>query len=620
MAASALSDAPIVPLGPAVAAAVAWRFRGEVRVTAVVKATFSFAGVGGTLTRAEPQPIASNDVHHGRNPTRSVRLPSDLAPYLRRADVVFTGSSYAPERMESWRVRFGISDGAKALFDKTLLIRKKGGATRVPVDYEHAFGGFGYDPNPYGEGFEDEESDDLNVLDPADPRRTAGFAPLSSSMAARKNLLGPLPLPAFGREVVSLPDGFDFTYFQAAPPDQRVDFLRGDEWILLGGLHPSHASLHMRLPGARGLARIYGLSGAGIADGKPLSMHADALAVLGDEERVTLSFRGSFSIADERALPSLLLAAGVETPGASIVWPSAEELAQAAHAAKAPSIQARDAGGSQATMAISDSDILEEEAPADATIALEALLSAKPAPAAAVGAKGALPFKPGLAHIDVRAASPQASAPKAQSGATLDAGDAGAPRAGSALPFEVQKLLQQATKPAPKAPSAQPASPKPLAPKDATLGVLPAAGPAQAAKPALPFKPGSARPEVALPSGTAASKAQSGATLPLTGALFKPALPFDDEEDEPGANAPPPPPAAPAVEAEEPLPAKVDVAPPEPQAAIEPPPKPAPKPVERVVHVETAPPKPEPKPEPPKKPPPPPKLNVKDLLYGGKKK
>ncbi len=302
-----------VPVGASTAAVIAWQFKGEIRVTAIVKATYAFAH-DAVMTRVEPQPIFATDVQHGRNPTRSVRFTTDLVPYRKRADVLFTGYAHAPAgaRVESMNVRLAISDGARTLLDKSLVVRKKGGFDRIALDYEHAYGGIGFADNPYGEGFEeDEEPEDLNVFDPADPRGVASFAPLSRNMPPRRPLLGLLPLPSFGPELVQVPETLNFDFFQAAPVDQRIDFLRGDEWLLLEGLHPTRPSTRMRLPGARGAARIHGLADLGIPEGRPLAMYADTLHVSGDEGLCTVTWRGTFAVSSP-AVPS----------EAMLPWPS----------------------------------------------------------------------------------------------------------------------------------------------------------------------------------------------------------------------------------------------------------------------------------------------------------
>lgn len=306
-------------------AAIAWRYGGALRVTVIAKASFAFAR-DAAMARGEAQPIFRADVHHGQSPVRSIRFSSDLAPYLHRGEVFFTGHAYAPGggQTEAMSVRLGIFDEARALVDKTVLVRKRGGFQKMPLVYEQAFGGIGWPDNPLGVGALAGRHDaDPTVFDPAGDELLAGFGPIGQAWPARRRLLGTTPRKALALEgpVVEIPEGFDWGYFQAAPPDQRLGFLRGDEWIVMDGLHQTLPRLRMRLPGARGLSRVYGLGPFGVTEGQPLVLHADTLRIDGDELRCTLTFRGVFPVASKEALAAVRVVAGVELPGVPIAWP-----------------------------------------------------------------------------------------------------------------------------------------------------------------------------------------------------------------------------------------------------------------------------------------------------------
>jgi hypothetical protein len=130
----ALREDAAVPAGPVTVAAVAWRFRGVVRVTAVAKATFAFAP-DAAMPRVEPEPIVHAEVHYDDSPARSIRLTTDLAPYQNFADVLLTGHACAPRGVfvETLPLRFGLFDGARTVLDKTVLVRQKGGLKKVPL-------------------------------------------------------------------------------------------------------------------------------------------------------------------------------------------------------------------------------------------------------------------------------------------------------------------------------------------------------------------------------------------------------------------------------------------------------------------------------------------------------
>src|SRR5262249_5514981 len=153
------------------------------------------------------------EVHHGNNPARSVRLTSDLAPFLARADVMFTGYAYSPGGEAVRPVRLAIFDGQVPVLDKRLLVRHAEGVQRMPIVYERAAMGPGGQDNPLG------TSGAPSIVAPADLGRPAGFGPIARAWPVRRRLLGKMSPRALERSVVELPDAFDWSYFQAAPAD-----------------------------------------------------------------------------------------------------------------------------------------------------------------------------------------------------------------------------------------------------------------------------------------------------------------------------------------------------------------------------------------------------------------
>src|SRR5262249_54100222 len=136
-----------------------------------------------------------------------------------------------------------------------------------------------------------------------DPAQAAGFGPISRRWPARRRLAAALdpgsldgPAPVLGADV-------DWRYFQAAPEDQRVDFLRGDERLVLEGLHPELPRRDCRLPGARARAWLYGAT-PDLRTGKEIEMRLDTLGIDVDQAACTLVWRGSTAVPAE-ALRSL---------------------------------------------------------------------------------------------------------------------------------------------------------------------------------------------------------------------------------------------------------------------------------------------------------------------------
>ncbi|WP_437593122.1 DUF2169 domain-containing protein [Sorangium sp. So ce1000] len=316
---SALSPDAVASLPGAEAAAVSWRTQGQRYVTIIVKASFAFTP-GAAMWRTEPQEILRAEVHHGKNPARSVRFTGDLAPYLGRADVLFTGDAHAPDgaHVESLPVRLAIFGAGGCALDKRLLVRDSKPFQRMPLVYERAARGANGWENPFGVDASDGEA---RVLDPHDPARPAGFGPIARAWPVRKRLLGKIRRETLEGPNAEIPAGFDWSYFQAAPQDQRIDYLRGDEWIVLENLHPAARRLEMRLPRARGVARILGLHAPPATGGDVIELNADTLRIDGAEQRCTVVWRQIVPIPDDGALADVRIAAGVAVDGEELAWP-----------------------------------------------------------------------------------------------------------------------------------------------------------------------------------------------------------------------------------------------------------------------------------------------------------
>lgn len=323
------SDAPgqidIVALGDSAAEAVVWRLRGELRVTVVVKACFELEA-DASMRMLDPEEILHADVHHGRNPSRSVWLTSDLVPYLPKADVLLTGHACAPtgQTCAGMSVRLAVY-GDGPLFDRSINVhgdRVKGAIVpfdRMPLVYERAFGGIGFADNPFGTGAND-GARPPNLIDPLDPKRVACFGPIGRSWPARRKLLKGADARELGEPVAEIPNGFDFSYFQSAPVDQQIGYLVGNEWVVLEGVHPVKAQIASSLPSAIGRARVFGL---GPGPGRALALVADTLRIDGDMLTCQVVWRGSFAVPGPTWLEKLSILAGVETAEKPLDWPTA---------------------------------------------------------------------------------------------------------------------------------------------------------------------------------------------------------------------------------------------------------------------------------------------------------
>jgi hypothetical protein len=329
-----------------------WRFQRRLQLTVIVKATFAL-GPDGAAVVVAPGEILTDDRAFDRHPSRSVEAAGDLVPYRARCDVTLIGHAHAPggQPAPAGTVRLGISRDGRPLLDKAIHVfgdRQADGApqpfTRMSLAYERAVGGPG-EANPVG-------VETPNLVDPRDPRRPAGFGPISRFWPARKRLLGAVDRRALDGPVAEIPDAMAWDYFQAAPPDQQVEHLHGSEWIVLDGLHPTLPRVQVQLAGVRGAARVFQAQAPGAAPASsPVELVCDTLAIDADRQTFSLVWRGRHEVTGgEAALSSLRVAAALESPGAPIDWARLASTTTGAAPESGPARAPEPAG--EATMAL----------------------------------------------------------------------------------------------------------------------------------------------------------------------------------------------------------------------------------------------------------------------------
>ncbi|WP_437310833.1 DUF2169 domain-containing protein [Sorangium sp. So ce388] len=310
-------------------ATVVFRVAGQLRVAAVVKASFAMVQ-DRTMVLTEPDPLVTTDLHRDNNPGASLVAATDLVPYRARADVLLIGHARAPEGrpMAAMGVRLMVALDQAMLVDKRLVVQGWTDATRrtpapfatMPLAYELAAGGPHVRENPVG--VSERSICAPNILDGWRRPSPVGFGPLAPTWPVRRGLLGPAHEAVLRRPVPDLGVDFPWAYFNAAPEDQRIDYLRGEEWIGFEGMTPALPRAQSRLPGMRGVARVYGPE-PGLAMGRPVALVADTLLIDADGMRVSIVWRGSFPVASDSQLASLHIYAGVETKGRPLAFPEA---------------------------------------------------------------------------------------------------------------------------------------------------------------------------------------------------------------------------------------------------------------------------------------------------------
>jgi hypothetical protein len=305
--------------GPLAVGSVVWRDAwGRLTCTVIAKATYDLTP-GDSRPLDTPQPLQKNDLHRDDDPSKSVLVPSDLAPFKRAAEVVVVGSAFArvpsaslvarvvvanvDKSIEAFPLRWLASDGA---------LETSPAAARFPLDYEHAAGGPGTE-NPAGVEVDRADGRGRRALPsllppfhaqggPGARAPTANFGPIAASWPSRASLLAPDHRAWLQKaEAGPLPAAFPAAFFDTAPADQRLDrAIAANERLVLEGLHPEIPRLVMSLAGRAPCAMV--------ATPSPKTIHlaGDLLLVDTDRGICTLTYRGQFEM-DEGAAPLRVL-------------------------------------------------------------------------------------------------------------------------------------------------------------------------------------------------------------------------------------------------------------------------------------------------------------------------
>lgn len=284
----------------------------QLEMTLVVRGAFVLAPGEPLAPAGEPgdlvaQGAMSGETYRDEDAERAgeALTPDDFADFKLKADLLVRGTCHAPggKAVTECPVAFSVGDLQKTLrvVGRRVWSDSLSGAvasaplafTRMPVDYAHAFGGPGFGRNPSGKGLQDELP---NVENPRQPVRArgdrpepAGFGPLSSEWPSRKEKRG----KEYGEKWKKTrapfhAEDFDWSHFNAAPPDQQVDYLRGDEEVRFHNLHPKAQVVAARLPGLRVRAFVKDTS----QQLREIVMRLDTLFADLDQERLFLTWRG----------------------------------------------------------------------------------------------------------------------------------------------------------------------------------------------------------------------------------------------------------------------------------------------------------------------------------------
>lgn len=242
---------------------------GREHLLVVVKGTFSIPVDGSEPRLLEEQvPPVEADTFTGDPGVSAPIYETDYALVKRRCDVVLNGSAYTLEGQPANNVGVGLRVGSmskafnvvgdrvwEASVVSTSLSKPEPFVVK-PISYDKAFGGLdnyhedekkhsAYMLNPVGCGYHAQTGNSLvdktpapnteepgkQIQKPSGKYRPMSFGPIGRGWEPRYLSAGTYDQNWLDNVFPFLPADFQETYYQCAPQDQQIKFLRGDEIV-----------------------------------------------------------------------------------------------------------------------------------------------------------------------------------------------------------------------------------------------------------------------------------------------------------------------------------------------------------------------------------------------------
>lgn len=143
--------------------------------------------------------------------------------------------------------------------------------SEMDLAYKNTFGGPDFEKNPLGKGLAKNGQDENGHRDlpnielpgqeigaPSDRPEPAGFSPIDRMWPQRFKKVGTYDEEWQKTRWPYFPADMDYTFFNMAPADQRLDgYFEGNEQFLIEGMHPEHRRIQNSLPPVRPRQFVY---------------------------------------------------------------------------------------------------------------------------------------------------------------------------------------------------------------------------------------------------------------------------------------------------------------------------------------------------------------------------
>lgn len=301
---------------------------GRESLVVVVKGTFRLPEKGGQeLVLADEQvPLVMADTFAGEPGFSAPVDESEFAPRKPKCDILLNGNCYAPGGRPAKRVTVSLQVGS---WSKSFTVvgnrswqREWTGVsptrpepfTAMPISYGNAFGGTDItheNPekhkfvlnNPVGRGFHHQlranlidgkplpntEEEGRTVKKPGGDYRPMAFGPVGRNWDPRYKLAGTYDQAWIDNTFPFLPPDFQESYYQSAPFDQQIPYLRGGEVVALTNLTPE-GSTKFAIPKVEVPIVFFPKKG----DKRETQVVIDTLIIEPDQRRFMVVWRSSY--------------------------------------------------------------------------------------------------------------------------------------------------------------------------------------------------------------------------------------------------------------------------------------------------------------------------------------